>query len=149
MKVAPATKNKKRSAGRIGAIQTLYASKMGKDTITKTMADFIKNGGMVEMDGISYPANQHLYTQIVNGVLNRTDDIVDLANAVLTQRPLERQNPLMQLIIQAGIFELLENAETDSRLIISEYVDIAHAFFEPKEAGLVNGVLDSVGRSIR
>ena len=149
MKLAPTTKYKKRSAGRIGAIQTLYAVKMGQQDIVKAMADFIKNDAMVEMDGISYPANQQVYAHIINGVLARDKDIVGVADAVLTKRPLERQNPLMQLILKAGIFELLENDTIDSRLIISEYVDIAHAFFDPKEAGMVNGVLDSVSRTVR
>ncbi len=149
MKVAPPTKNKKRSAARIGAVQTLYAIKIGQSDICKAMADFIKNGGMVEMDGISYPANQQMYGHIINGVIQRDADITDLANAVLTKRPLHRQNLLIQFIIKAGIFELLENDTLDSHLIISEYVDIAHAFFEPKEAGMVNGVLDSVSRTVR
>ncbi len=149
MQLIPPTRNKRRSAARIGAVQSLYALQMGQDDVAKVMADFIQNSCMVEMDGISYPANQQLYTQIVNGVLNRNADIIDLANSVLTKRPLERQNRLIQLIIKAGIFELLENKDADFRLIIGEYVDIAHAFFDHKEAGMINGVLDSLSRAVR
>ena len=148
MKMAPLSKNKKRSAARIGAVQTLYASHINNQNIVKNMADFLKSGGVVEMDGGTYPANQQLYTQIVHGVLNRNDHIIDLANATMEKRPLERQNPLIQFIIKAGIFEFLENHTADNTLIISEYVDIAHAFFEPKEAGLVNGVLNTVCKNL-
>lgn len=148
MKMAPPTKNKKRSSARIGAVQTLYASHINNENVVKNIANFVQAGGIVEMDGGVYPANQQLYTKIINGVLNRNEDIVNLANATMEKRPLEWQNPLIQFIIKAGIFELLENDSADDALIISEYVDIAHAFFEPKEAGLVNGVLNTVCKNL-
>lgn len=148
MKMAHPTENKKRSAARIGAVQTLYASHINNESVVKNMADFLQAGGIVEMDGGTYPINKQLYAQIINGVLNRNEDIVNLANATMQKRPLERQNPLIQFIIKAGIFELLENDSADNALIISEYVDIAHAFFEPKEAGLVNGVLNTVCKNL-
>lgn len=148
-KTAPLTKNKKRASARIGAVQTLYASHISGDDITKAVVHFIQNGCMVEMDGMSYPADESLFTTIVQGVLKRQQDIIHIANSVLVSRSLERQNPLMGFILQAGIYELLENTDVDSRLIMSEYVDMAHAFFEPKEAGMVNGVLNAVSNAVR
>ena len=33
--------------------------------------------------------------------------------------------------------------------VITEYVDVAHAFYEKREAGFVNGLLDAIGKQVR
>ena len=149
MEKAPETLNKKRSASRVGAIQSLYSAKIADLDIYKVMSDFVSGGCMVEMDDVSYPAQQDLYNSIVSGVLNRNEEIVSIANSALTSRPIEKQDVLIGYILKAGIFEIIDNADIDAKLIVSEYVDIAHSFYEPKEAGMVNGVLDNVRRAVR
>ncbi|MGB1361085.1 MAG: transcription antitermination protein NusB [Alphaproteobacteria bacterium] len=147
--IAPTTKNKKKSAGRIGAVQSLYSSKVSDMDITKVLANFVANGSMVEMDGIMFPADNELHQSIVSGVLNRHSEICEIANGVLNSRPIEKQDILMGYIIKAGIFELLENTDVDGKLIVNEYSDIAHSFYEAKEANLVNAVLDNLNKAIR
>ena len=55
----------------------------------------------------------------------------------------------MRIILEAGVFELTERADVPPRVAINEYVNLAHAFFDGAEPGLVNGVLDAVAKSYR
>ncbi len=147
--LAPVTKNKKKSASRIGAVQSLYSSKMSDVDISQTIANFVKDGSLVEMDGISFPADYPLYEKIISGVLNREEEICEIANSVLHSRPIEKQHVLMGCIIKCGIYELLENIDVSGKLIVNEYVNIAHSFYEEKEAKMVNAVLDNLSKKIR
>ena len=143
------SKNKMRSSARLSAVQSMYGAKLTGEDITVTVARFIENGSVAELGDTTIPADEALYSRIVHGCLDRNDEIQEIANAALKKRPIEKQPTVLQFILQAGIFELLDSGETDSKLIISEYVDIGHAFFEPQLAGLVNGVLDNISKVIR
>ena len=101
------------------------------------------------MDGISFPADYPLYEKIISGVLNREAEICEIANSVLHSRPIEKQHVLMGYIIKCGIYELLENIDVSGKLIVNEYVNIAHSFYEEKEAKMVNAVLDNLSKKIR
>ena len=147
--LAPVTKNKKKSASRIGAVQSLYSSKMSDVDISQIIANFVKDGSLVEMDGISFPADYPLYEKIISGVLNREEEICEIANSALHSRPIEKQHVLMGYIIKCGIYELLENIDVSGKLIVNEYVNIAHSFYEEKEAKMVNAVLDNLSKKIR
>jgi N utilization substance protein B len=52
-------------------------------------------------------------------------------------------------ILRAGVYELLARVDVPTAVIINEYVDVARAFFDGAEPGFVNGVLDTLGRSLR
>ncbi len=52
-------------------------------------------------------------------------------------------------ILRAGAYELLGRTDVPPRVVISEYLDVAHAFFAGKEPGMVNGVLDRLARVLR
>jgi len=147
--LAPITANKKKSASRIGAVQSLYSSKMSGIDISQVIANFLKDGSLVEMDGISFPADYSLYQNIISGVLIRESEICEIANSVLHSRPMEKQHILMGYIIKCGIYELLDNTDVSGKLIVNEYVNIAHSFYESKEAKMVNAVLDKLNKKIR
>jgi len=147
--LAPITQNKKKSASRIGAVQSLYSSKMSGVDISQIIANFVKDESLVEMDGISFPADYPLYENIISGVLNREAEICEIANSALHSRPIEKQQVLMGYIIKCGIYELLETIDVPGKLIVNEYVNIAHSFYEEKEAKMVNAVLDNLSKKIR
>jgi len=60
-----------------------------------------------------------------------------------------RLDKTMLQILRAGTYELLARADVPRATAISEYVDVAHAFFEAREAKFVNGVLDAVAKDVR
>ena len=72
-----------------------------------------------------------------------------LASALEPRYALDRMELLMRAILRAGAYELFVHNDTHPRILISEYVDVAHAFFAAREPGMVNGVLDHVARALR
>ncbi len=63
--------------------------------------------------------------------------------------PLERLESVLRAILRGGAYRAVVRPRRARRVAISEYLDIAHAFFGGKEPGLVNGVLDSLARTLR
>jgi N utilization substance protein B len=63
--------------------------------------------------------------------------------------PLKRIEALMRALLRAGVYELKHRADVPMRVVISEYVDVAHAFLDKEETGMVNAVLDQLGRRLR
>ena len=55
----------------------------------------------------------------------------------------------MKAILRAGAYELLARADVPLGTVITEYVDVAHAFYERREAGFVNGLLDAIAKDVR
>ena len=55
----------------------------------------------------------------------------------------------MKAILRCGTYELLARADVPTGAAISEYVDVAKAFYERREAGFVNGLLDAIAKAVR
>ena len=63
--------------------------------------------------------------------------------------PLKRVEAVLRAIMRAGAYELLRRPDVPARVVITEYVDVTHAFYDGEEPGMVNAVLDSIGRETR
>jgi N utilization substance protein B len=61
---------------------------------------------------------------------------------------LTRIDSIVRAILRAAAFELMELEDVPPRVVISEYIEVAHAFFEGDEPRVVNGVLDSLARKL-
>ena len=90
------------------------------------------------------------FDDVVSGVAARQGEI----DALLTERlaagwTLPRLDKTMLQILRAGAYELLARPDVPTGTAISEYVDVAHAFFDAREAKFVNGVLDAVAKAVR
>ena len=90
------------------------------------------------------------FDDVVRGVDARHEEI----DALLTERlaqgwSLTRLDKTMLQILRAGTYELLARPDVPTATAISEYVDVAHAFFDEREAKFVNGVLDAVAKAVR
>jgi N utilization substance protein B len=62
---------------------------------------------------------------------------------------LNRVDSILRAILRAGAFEMLKRQDVPARVVITEYVDIAHAFFDGEEPKVVNGILDNLAREQR
>ena len=104
-----------------------------------------------EIDDDQYAeAEVAFFDDVVKGVLARRDEIDSLLEQRLQQGwKLERLDRTMLQILRAGAYELLARADVPTAAAISQYVDVAHAFFEPREAKFVNGMLDGVAKAVR
>ena len=91
-----------------------------------------------------------MFADLVRGVSARRTEVDDvIAGALSNQRRIARLEVILRALLRAAVFELLATADVPARVIINEYVDVAHAFFAGAEPGLVNGVLDRAARDLR
>ncbi len=147
----PLTGGRRRSVARLAAVQALYQIEMGGETSDRVVAEFVKHRLDQEVDGDSYgEADPLLFGELVRGVTERRADLDGMISAVLTPDwPLERLEVILRAILRAGTFELFARKDVPARVVISEYLDVGHAFFAGKEPGMVNGVLDRLARTLR
>ena len=140
-----------RSTARLAAVQALYQHAMSGTPVERIIADGIRGGFAEALDGQDLvPPDRPLFVRIVRGVRDRRGDVDALIDGAL-ERPWSRDRLelLLVAILRAGAWELVDTAETPTRVVISDYVDVAHAFFDGREPGLVNAVLDRIARRVR
>lgn len=141
----------RRSAARLAAVQALYQIELTGTTAESVLGEFVKHRLGHEVDGATYvAADPQLFADIVRGVSARRGDVDGMLGKVLEKNlVLDRMELLLRAILRAGAYELLGHADIHPRIVISEYVDVTKAFFASREPGLVNGVLDRLGRILR
>ncbi|PKB25820.1 NusB antitermination factor [Novosphingobium kunmingense] len=141
----------KRAAARLAAVQALYQVEMEATPMASLLDEFHRHRLGAEIEGDQYAqAEVAFFDAVVQGVTARRDEIDALLGERLAEGwKLERLDKTMLQILRAGTWELLARADVPTATAISEYVDVAHAFFEPREAKFVNGVLDAVAKAVR
>ncbi len=97
-----------------------------------------------------HEAEREFFDDIVAGVEARLSDIDKAISAKLASGwTLERLDRPMRAILRAGTYELIARADVPVGSVISEYVDVAHAFYDKRESGFVNGLLDAIAKEVR
>ncbi len=143
----------RRSAARMAAVQALYQIEMSDDSMEDVVQQFLERpeGELDAPDGATpVPPKTELFTEIVRGVRVRLKEIDDhLVSALSEGWPVGRVEPILRSILRAGIYELRRPDAAPARVVIDEYVDLAHAFYGGAEPGMVNGVLDKLARALR
>ena len=140
-----------RSAARLAAVQALYQHAMEATPLARLLDEFHQHRLGAEIEDDQYlEAESAFFDDVVQGVLARQGEI----DALLTDKlasgwKLERIDRTMLQILRAGTYELLARADVPTGTAIGEYLDVAHAFFDAKEAKFVNGVLDAVAKVVR
>ena len=144
-------RSKGRSAARLAAVQALYQHAMESTPLARLLDEFHRHRLGAEIEGDQYvEAEVAFFDGIVEGVIARYEEIDGLLAAKLSETwTLERLDRTMLQILRAGAWELLARADVPTATVISEYVDVAHAFFEKREAKFANAVLDGVARDVR
>lgn len=146
-----------RGAARLLAVQALYQMDIRGGTAESTIMEFIQHrteprvSDDGEDDGAGpRDADKALFADLVNGVArDRTDLDAALDGCLDGANTMARLEPLLRAILGAGAYELRSRDDIPARVAISEYVRLTDAFFEGKEPGLVNAVLDRLARVIR
>lgn len=148
------TKDKpaQRSLARLLAVQALYLLQMNKDaTPDGIISDFSKLSlGAGEGMPLITQVDQALFMDIVNGATLRQKEIQDAITKGLTgKKTYQRLETIMQAILEAGTYELVARPDIPHPVIVNEYVNVAHAFYEGPEPGFVNGLLDGLAKNLR
>ncbi len=142
---------KARAASRLAAVQALYQLDMEHTPLASLLDEFHRHRLGAEIEGDQYAeAETAFFDDVVRGVTARRDEIDGLLAERLAEGwKLERLDKTLLQVLRAGAWELLARADVPTATAISEYVDVAHAFFESREAKFVNGVLDAVAKAVR
>ncbi len=140
-----------RSAARLAAVQALYQMDMTGIDLTEVIAEFETHRLGREIEGCQYTeAEPAFFRDLVEGVVReqlRIDPLIDKQLAEGWR--LTRVDSILRAILRAGAYEILVRGDVPARVVISEYVDIAHAFFAEEEPKVVNGILDRLGHKAR
>ncbi|HEV2568569.1 transcription antitermination factor NusB [Sphingomonas sp.] len=140
-----------RSAARLAAVQALYQQEMEQTAVPALLHEFHRHRLGATIEDVEYAdAEVTFFDDLVKGVDARRDEIDRLIGAKLAKGwSLERLDRPMRQILRAGTYELLARADVPVGSVISEYVDVAHAFYEKRETSFVNGLLDAVAKEVR
>ena len=149
--MSPPARSQARSAARLAAVQALYQRHMEGTPLAKLLDEFHQHRLGREIEDDQYAqADVDFFDDLVKGVAAREEEIDALLAERLAQGwSLERLDKTMLQILRAGSYELLARPDVPTGSAISEYLDVAHAFFEPRDAKFVNGVLDAVAKVAR
>ena len=141
----------KRGLARLAAVQALYQIELTSAEPGAVVAEFLAHRLGREIDGEQYAeAERGFFADLVKGCTERRDDVDRIvASALPADWPLARIESVLRAILRAGTYELLARSDVPARVIINEYVEIAHAFFSGKEPGMANGALDRIARTLR
>jgi N utilization substance protein B len=141
----------RRSAARLAAVQALYQMDLTGKGLEPIIREFERHWMGKEIEDDQYkPADSALFRVIVQGVLDRQRSIDPMVDETLAKGwPLKRIENVMRAILRAGAWELGYSPDVPVKVVISEYVDIARAFFEKEETAMVNAVLDRLAREAR
>jgi N utilization substance protein B len=104
-----------------------------------------------EVEGLKHASvNRDLLSELVEGVAKEESTLDDMLAAVLDEDwTIERLEILLHVLLRAATFELSERLEVPARVVISEYVDLANAFYDGRETAFVNGLLDRLAHVLR
>ena len=150
----PAAKDRKanrRGAARLAAVQALYQMDIAGTGINDILAEFESHWIGREVEGEQYlPAEAAYFRDIVSGVVREQRSLDPLIDKVLAGGwPLKRIEAILRAVLRAGAYELAHRSDVPGRVIVSEYVGVAHAFVDKEETGMVNAVLDQLAHQWR
>ena len=140
-----------RAAARLGAVQALYQMDIGGTDVGETLAQFSSRAVGDDFEGgqCGEADYKHL-KEVVDGVVREQKTIDPQVDRILdTGWPLHRLDSTVRAILRAAAYELMFMEKVPARVAISEYVDVASAFFGHEESNFVNGVLDRLARQRR
>jgi transcription antitermination protein NusB len=145
------TRASSRSVARLAAVQALYQMDMSGIDLNEVIAEFEVHRLGKEIEGCQYrDAEAAFFRDLVEGVVREQLKIDPLIDRQLAEGwRLTRVDSILRAILRAGAYEILERSDVPARVAISEYVDIAHAFFSDEEPKVVNGILDGLGHKAR
>ncbi len=150
-RVPEALPQSRRTAARLGAVQALYQMDISGSDVGETLAQFSSRAmGEDFENGQCGEADYRHLREVVDGVVREQPAIDPAVDRLLDKAwPLHRLDSTVRAILRAGAFELMFMPQVPARAAISEYVDVADAFFGPEEPRFVNGVLNRLARQAR
>ncbi|WP_298302178.1 transcription antitermination factor NusB [uncultured Erythrobacter sp.] len=150
------SRSQTRSTARLSAVQALYQRQMEGTKVDDLLVEFHRHRLGERIDDEDHAGEQlaeveiDFFNDLVRGVDARREEIDEVLIARLSDGwTLTRLDKTMVQILRAGAYELLARADVPTATVINEYVEVAKAFFDDREAKFVNGILDAVAKEVR
>lgn len=141
------SKTAKLISARLTATQAVYQMAMSDMNDREAYDDYVQRRMGQEVEGDNYvPADTELLSKIITGVSKNRDAIREMVLGALNDK---KPEPLLQSIMFCGVYELMHHNDIDTGVIINDYVNVAHGFYDQSEANLVNAVLDRQAKNLR
>lgn len=147
----PASPLLPRRAARLAAVQGLYEIEVSAAEVDAVLENYLhhrwpRSGAARELP----PPDLELLTRLLRGTFEAAADLDREINRVLAgRRGGDRIETLLRAILRVGAFELREMTDVPTRVVLNEYINLAHAFFAGGEPALVNAVLDRLALGFR
>ena len=152
---APVT-GRPRTGARVAAVQALFQAEQSGDNFETVLDQFVRHrlgsvpGQQGFEDGRVEEADVPLFARILRGAATHTEDMDQLiASHLATGWAMGRLDPVLRAILRAAAGEMRDMGGPPARVVIKEYMDIAHGFFGGEEPRFCNGVLDALARALR
>jgi N utilization substance protein B len=147
----PTHRSKARAAARLAAVQALYQQEMEGVALAALLHEFHHHRLGATIDDAEFAeADVPFFDDLVGGVDARREEIDRRIGEKLAKGwSLERLDKPMRQILRAGTYELIARADVPTNAVISEYLDVADAFYDKPEKGFVNGLLDALAKDVR
>jgi N utilization substance protein B len=144
-------RSRARSAARLAAVQALYQQEMEGTPMPKLLTEFHNHRLGATIDDVEYvDAEASFFDDVVTGVDARRTELDGLiADRLAAGWTMDRLDRPMRQILRAGAYELVARPDVPVGSVISEYVDVAAAFYDAREKGFVNGLLDAIAKAVR
>lgn len=139
-----------RSQARLAAVQALYQMDLAQTDLSEVIDEFKRHRLGITENAAGTQADAAHFADLLKGVVRRQREIDPMVDEQLAEGwRLTRIDSIVRAILRAAVFELMELADVPPRVVISEYIEVAKAFFEGEESRVVNGVLDALARKLR
>ena len=145
------TRSTSRSAARLAAVQALYQQEMEGTPTPRLIHEFHAHRLGATIGDVTYAdAEESFFDDLVSGTSARLAEIDELIAARLAKGwSLARLDKPMKALLRVGAYELLARVDVPVATVLTEYVDVAKAFYDKRETGFVNGLLDALAKAAR
>lgn len=144
-KTSPPPSFRKRTAARLAAVQALFQLEKTASSPSEVVTEFLTH----RLKEQNMSVETTFFSKLVIGAWRAHLHTDDLAKGALKAGwAIDRLDPVSRSILRASLYEIL-NTKTSTSVIINEYLNITHSFFDEKEVSFVNGVLNTLAKKIR
>jgi N utilization substance protein B len=145
------SRSKSRSAARLAAVQASYQRSMESTPVAQLLHEFHQHRLGATIEDVEYnEAEVAFFDDIVTGSIAREAELDTAIAARLSSGwSLDRLDKPMRALLRVATYELLARADVPVKTVINEYIDVADAFYDSREKGFVNGLLDAVAKDVR
>ena len=146
-----ARERRARTVARLAAVQALYQMELGGQGVDAVIREFSDHrfDGAIE-DEVLAEADEAYFADLVRGVVSDQAAVDEAVSKRLADGwKLTRLDATLRALLRTGTWELMKKPDTPREVVLDEYVELAKAFFDDRDARFVNAALDGVARDVR